>query len=248
MRGLYTAASALLAGQVILEVISNNLANQNTPGYREDRVACRAFPEVLIRRVEKGSGDSGPIGSLDQGVAVEEVFTPQRPGPLESTGRMWDLAVVGEGFFTILTEEGIRYTRNGHFHVNADGYLVTDRGDLVMGTNGPLQPGGAEARVGPDGMVYVGGDPLDQLQLAFFAPQTLLRKDGSNLFALEGPPLPAEQEGEVRQGFLENSNVDLPRQVVGLMEVRRRYESAQKVVQAYDQLLSHAANELGILR
>jgi hypothetical protein len=131
-----------------LDAVANNLANVDLSGYKRDTPVDKAFPEILLRRMNDdgvyrfplGSVDTTPIvGRLGTGVELNEVFTVFEQGPLKQTENPFDLALEGAGFLSIATEAGERYTRNGSFHLNDEGWLVTKHGEPVLGENGPLQ-------------------------------------------------------------------------------------------------------------
>ncbi len=251
MRGLYIAETAMLVQEARLEATSNNLANLRAGGYKRDRAVAVSFAEWLISRRESGIGAGAPpvagtpAGSMPHGVAVSEVYTDFSGGVLEETGRPLDLALVGEGYFQVETPDGFRYTRNGHFMVNAEGFLVTAAGERVWGVNGPLPVGGGEVSVSPDGSITAGGAPAGRLRIAVFPPGSTLIKAGRNLF--QAPVPAAEGQGEVWSGYLEGSNVDLAREMVTLIEIRRSYEAVQRAFASCDAVLKKAANDLGDL-
>lgn len=252
MRGLYNAAGAMLVNQVRLENISNNIANLNTPGFKRSEVVVRTFPEILLFRLENVSPSRaapyGPIGIAAENIAVEEMPLIQLPGTLWSTGRRLDLALKGEGFFVLDTPQGLRYTRDGHFLLSDQGYLVNRRGFPVLGEGGPLFLGEGVPVIDSQGRVFLEGEPVDRLLLVAFDREAPLWKDGHNLFqAGEGAVAQPAAEAVVFQGYLEESNADLARQVTDLVRVRRSYEAAQRIAQTYDQILSRAANELASL-
>ncbi len=148
IRGLYTGASGMVVQQNRLDEIANNLANVDLNGYKKDTAIEKAFPELLMRRMNDdgvyrfpmGSVDTTPIvGRLGTGVETNEVYTNFEQGAMKQTENDFDLALEGSGFMTVQTEQGERLTRNGAFHVNTDGYLVTKTGDFVLGENGPVK-------------------------------------------------------------------------------------------------------------
>jgi flagellar basal-body rod protein FlgG len=148
VRGLFTAASGMNVQQNRLDEIANNLANVDLNGYKKDTAIQKAFPEMLIRRMNDngvyvfpmGSVDTTPlVGTLGTGVETNEVYTNFTQGPLKQTENPFDVALEGDGFMTVLTPQGERLTRNGAFVVNSDGYLVTKEGDFVEGESGPIR-------------------------------------------------------------------------------------------------------------
>jgi flagellar basal-body rod protein FlgF len=148
VRGLYTAASGMGVQQNRLDEIANNLANVDLTGYKKDTAIQKAFPQMLMRRMNDngvyvfpmGSVDTMPIvGSVGTGVETNEVYTSFTQGGLKQTENDFDVALESGGFLTVQTPQGERLTRNGSFLVNSDGYLVTKAGDYVLGDNGPLK-------------------------------------------------------------------------------------------------------------
>jgi flagellar basal-body rod protein FlgF len=148
IRGLYTGASGMVVQMHRLDTISNNLANVDLNGYKRDTAINKAFPEILLRRMNDdgmfvfplGSIDTTPIvGKLGTGAELNEVFTAFTQGSLKQTENPFDLALEGQGFLTVLLPDGERYTRNGSFLLNDEGFLVTKRGEFVMGENGPIK-------------------------------------------------------------------------------------------------------------
>jgi flagellar basal-body rod protein FlgG len=242
----------MLVNQVRLENISNNLANINTPGYKRSEVVARAFPEILLYRTERVNGRgrtlASPVGLAAENIAVEETFVVNISGALFSTGRHLDLALQGPGFFVVETPQGLSYTRDGHFQISAEGILVNSLGYPVLGESGPITLKTGQPVVDSAGNIYEESELVDRLQLLAFVPENSLWKDEYNLFQVVEGAIPQRAgEAEVLQGYLEESNADLTRQMTDLVKARRSYEAAQKIFQTYDRLLSRAANELGSL-
>ena len=266
LRGLYTSASGMLAEQVRVDVLSNNLANVQTAGFKRQTVVQSAFPEMLLRRVYDPvpvsggvapAGASGQatgalydprpvIGRLGTGTYIDGTYSDLSPGALRYTGNPLDMALEGQGFFTVETPAGVRFTRDGRFTLDADGWLVTLEGHRVLGEAGPIQIQGRDVHVTEGGEVWVDGALAGVLALRDFAdPQGLVR-EGSSLWAptaWSGQPQPAA--ARVREGYLEESNVNVVTAMVELIAAYRSYEANQRVIQAYDQTLGKAVNELG---
>lgn len=249
IRGIYTAASGMMVEAARLETITNNLANSETTGFKRDLALQRAGTERPVLRV----GDSTStwplqpvIGSLGTGSLVDGIHTAHEQGALRETGRKLDLAVSGSGFFTVETPQGLRFTRNGAFTLDAERYLQNDAGHRVMGTEGFLQIPAGELTVEHDGRLFVDGAQVGRLRLADFAEPELLRKQGESLFATLQAELPAT--AQVKQGFLESANVQLIQEMVRMIATQRAYETNQRALQAQDELLGRAVNEIGSLR
>ena len=223
-RGLYIAASGMLAEQVRQDQIANDLANAATPGYKADRTSQAGFGELLLANSATGQV-VGPQGTAVQVSAVETDFTPK---PAKDTGEPLDFAIVGEGFFAVQAANGTRYTRNGQFQADAQGRLVTPQGDPVLGRGGRTLSVGADGRVDPRALEVVNlRNP---------------RKDGDNLVAGTAAGAAA---GQVRAGALESSGADAARSMVDMIASMRAFEAGQKVIQTIDETLGKAATQVG---
>ncbi len=255
MRGLYLAEGAMLVQQAQLQVISNNLANLRTTGYKKDIGVETSFAEWMIHElrpvqdVHRGRSLLTPIGSMAHNVATQETVTSFLQGPLEVTDRNLDFAIFGNGFFQVEGEDGVLYTRNGRFTLDVDGNLVNADGYTVVGEDGPITVPTDEVYTRPDGSLYYldeegGVVEAGRLDIAAFGPDTLLEKFGYNYFVTDDAA-DGEEEYELVSGILEGSNANLAREMTSLMKVRRSYEAAQKIMITYDQLLDRVANEVG---
>jgi flagellar basal-body rod protein FlgF len=224
-RGLYIAASGMLAEQIRQDQIASDLANAATPGYKSDRTVQREFGGLLL----SNSATGAVVGSQSTAVQVDRVETDFSPKPSRETGEPLDFAITGEGFFAVRTADGVRHTRNGQFTVSPQGLLVTAQGDQVLGR------GGRTVRVGDDGRV----DPraLDVVRLE--NP----RKEGDNL--VSGTPAGGAGTGQVRAGALEVSGADATRSMVDMIASLRAFEAGQKVIHAIDETLGRSASTVG---
>lgn len=253
MRGLYLAATGMVVQQLRQEIISHNLANATTTGYKAAYATQRSFPEVLLMRLE-GQYSQGAVGAFSPGVMMDAVEVDFSPGPLEETGRPTDLALVDRPgqpltFFAVQVGDEIRYTRNGHFRVGPTGYLETTEGYPVLGETGPLRVGEGKWRVDSQGRVWVEEQQVDRLLLRGFGQPQALQKLENNLFIAPAEAIPQEvAEIEVKQGFLERSNLDAVREIIDMLAALRAYEAGQKVIQVQDELLGKMVNEAGSMR
>ncbi len=260
VRGLYTAWTGMINQQKRLDVISNNMANADTTGYKKQGVTSKSFDDELTLRVHNNNGYSNPlshrIGDMSLGVKIGETYHDLSQGSLRETGNTYDLALNGEdGFFTIRTtnkqgETSVKYTRDGSFTVNTEGYLVTKDGNYVLDTNGEqIQiPGAQTARdVSFDafGNITVDGQQVATLGIAGFDnPQALLLY-GENMYdATDAAGLRAGT-ATIEQGYLEMSNTNVITEMVNMITVTRAYEAGQKVIQTTDQTLDKAVNQIG---
>ena len=213
---IYILASGMLLQERKLDVSANNLANMDTPSFKRDLLLASAL------YVE-------PTGNFVYPV-IDSVFTDLSQGPLRQTDNPLDLAIEGEGFFGVLTPEGVRFTRKGNFSLDREGYLVTEEGYRVLDRDmNPILVGGS-AEVDPEGNVYVEGDLVATLGVwELEDPQ----KAGFDLFT--GNPVPA-RDFRIRQGFLEMSNVNGILEMVRIIETSRAHEVYSRLVQALDEV------------
>ena len=225
-RGLYIAASGMLAEQARQDLIAHDLANASTPGYKADRVASASFGEMLLHDTRSGQ----TIGALGLGTQIAEQVVDTSPGPLRDTGEPLDFAVEGEGFFAVRTAAGVRYTRDGQFAASSRGTLVTAAGNDVLG------PGGGPVAVGADGRVAASAIGVVAL--------TNARREGDTLFTGTAG---AAGAGSVRQGALEGSAVDPVHTMVEMLGSLRAFEAGQRVITTIDSTLQKAANQVGSL-
>jgi flagellar basal-body rod protein FlgG len=226
-RGLYLAASGMLAEQVRQNQIANDLSNASTPGYKADRTTQQSFGSLLLGNSMTGQS----IGSQTTSVQVTGEITDFTAQPLKDTGEPLDFAITGDGFFALQTANGTKYTRNGQFNTNAQSQLVTADGDRVLGRNGRPLTIGADGKVDPRN--------LDVVLL------TNPKKGGGNLVT-GTPGRPAGQvAGQVRSGALEGSGADPTTAMVDMIASMRAYESGQKVIQTIDASLGKATSEVG---
>ncbi|GGK25591.1 flagellar hook-basal body complex protein FlhO [Caldalkalibacillus thermarum] len=305
-KGIYSAASGMIAAERVQEILSHNLANAQTPGFKQDRAAVRSFPEMLLQRLEaspssragrsqpgRGGRLETPIGTLHTGVYMQESIPRFGQGPLQETGRALDVAIVdqylppnpetgrrGHLFFAVQAGDGeIRYTRNGQFVLDQDGYLVTPEGYYVLDeTLNPIYAGHDRLVISEDGRVLLdpqaaGGAPADvnpepRLWLGYTEhPERLIRErhglwrwpggEGEEPFAepqlaanvpfLTDPANPGGIPFALKQGFLEQSNVDVTQTMTQMLMHYRLYEANQKVLQTYDRNMELAANQIGKL-
>ncbi|MDF2570311.1 MAG: flgG 2 [Sporomusa sp.] len=242
IRGVYTAASGMLAETTRTDTIANNLANGNTTGYKKDIAISKDFANILIQRINDGQNPA-TVGRLGLGSIIDEIATIQTTGIMRPTGNTLDFAVDGKGFFAVETPAGVRFTRNGSFSRNVQGELVTSEGYQVLGQNGAIRIPEGQVSVEKTGRVTVDGVDAGQLRLVEFADDRQLVKEGASLFRAPNNGRPAT--GKVEQGMLEQSNVNIVSEMVNLISGYRAYEVNAKTVQAHDQLLDKAVNEVG---
>ncbi|QWR78814.1 flagellar basal-body rod protein FlgF [Candidatus Magnetomonas plexicatena] len=234
-KGMYIAASGAVSKMKELELVSNNIANSNTYGYKLDRMGFKDFLLTELNDMEQ------PNDARDM-TYHSGVYTDRSMGGLIHTGNQLDVAINGPGYFVL---DGGRYTRNGNFKVNSEGFLVNDDGRLVQGTSGPIGIPNGDINISSDGNVSVNGVPIDKLQVVEFATPSSVYKQGDSTFASEEAPI--ESNSTVEQGHLETSNVNIVREMVNMIELYREYEAHQKVMQAFDEATSKVTNNMANL-
>ncbi|WP_371372225.1 flagellar basal-body rod protein FlgF [Sporomusa aerivorans] len=242
IRGIYTSASGMLAETTRADTIANNLANGNTTGYKKDIAISKDFASLLIQRINDGK-NVPTIGTLGLGSEIDEIATIHTTGPMRTTGNPLDFAVDGNGYFAVETQTGLRYTRNGSFTRNAQGELVNSEGQRVMGQNGVIRIPDGKLSVNESGQISVDGVAAGQISLVAFDNERELLKEGASLFL--APDNGRQATGKVMQGMLEQSNVNVISEMVNMISAYRAYEVNSKTVQAHDQLLDKAVNEVG---
>lgn len=275
-RGLYTATSGMMANNRKQQILTNNLANASTPGFKQDQSVIRAFPEQLIKamQVKGANGESmkmghSTLGTLNTGVYTQEGVPSFLQGALKDTGNTTDFALVDEllpvnpitqkkgslVFAVGLENNEVRYTRNGQFTVDQNGFLKTSDGYNVLNQNlQPIQVNSKEFTVQENGQIILqNGTATNRLWLGVTENPEQFVKEGQGLLRWEGNPEDAPQSIAatgvngpfIKQGFIEQSNVDLTQTMTEMMNTYRGFESNQKVIQAYDRSMEKAVTEIG---
>lgn len=223
--GIYELIDGSLIHALRFETISNNLANQETTAFKKDIIS---FNETLTMNY---------VSEID--------FAP---GPIRYTGNDLDMALEGKGFFKVQTPQGIRYTRDGAFKINVEGVLVTGSGDAVLGQNGAINISGKKVSVANSGEVFVDEVSVDKLALVDFEQPGLLKKEGRSyyLYPEDGTGMINAVKTEVKQNYLEKSNVSPTEEMIKMIEAYRAFESAQKAIQSIDEVTSKLVNDTGL--
>ncbi|OIJ11720.1 flagellar biosynthesis protein FlgC [Anaerobacillus alkalilacustris] len=269
IRGFYTSAAGMIAQQRRQEMLTNNLANANTPGFKADDASLRSFPNMLVKAMggdNRPLGNSHHVGELSTGVYLQEKTLNFRQGDIHETNNSTDIALFqgvvpvneetgrpGALFFTVENNNGdTRYTRNGSFTVDGQGFLTTGEGFYVLDNNGDrIQVANEDFRVSREGIIFNDVGEITQLNVAFVENPNLLVKEGNGLLRYEGeePVGTAVGNGaityQLQQGFIERSNVDATQTMTDMMTAFRAFEANQRVLQAYDRSMEKAANEIG---
>jgi flagellar basal-body rod protein FlgF len=218
-----TAASGLRARLESLDLLANNLANASTGGYKADREFYSLY--IAPEAVESDAPTTMPL--------IERPWVDLSQGTLHSTGNSLDVALSGKGFFTVDGPAGPLYTRNGSFHLAADGRLLTADGYPVRGANGTLTlVTSRPIEILRDGTVQQNGQVIGQLAIADFTSSASLAKQGNNYFIGDGtPPASAPRNTTIEQGQLEESNTAHAEGAVRLVGIMRQFEMLQKAAQ-----------------
>ncbi len=254
VKGLYTAYTGMINEQHRMDVLTNNLANSTTVGFKKEGTTSQSFDTVLMYKLKDTSEAPNiprRIGYDQLGVKIGENYTDYSQGSFKITDNKLDLALSGDGFFSIeftnkAGETSEKYTRDGSFTLTQEGYLVTKDGDYVMGTNGrikldPLR----DVSVDSSGLIAQEGVPVAQLKITDFEDYDYLKKYGENfLEPVEGARM-KQANFKVYSGYLEMSNVNIVTEMVDLIAITRQYESNQKIIKSIDETLDIAANQLG---
>ncbi len=254
LKGLYTAYTGMINEQNRVDTLSNNLANSATTGFKKEGTTSQAFKDVLAYKIKDTSepGIARRLGTMNMGVKIGENYVDYSQGPFHETGNDFDLALSGNGFFAVdfMDKEGnciLKYTRDGAFTLNVDGALVNKNGDYLMSTNNThiiLDPT-QDFRVDRQGVIYQNDVAMAQIQLVDFEDYDYLERYGENYFQPVEGATQIAATAQVYGGYLEASNVQVVKEMVDLIAFTRAYESNQKIVQAYDETLGTAVNDVG---
>lgn len=253
IRGLYTSSAGMQVEELRQETIANNLANLNTAGFKRDMAIVEARGGMKLWRTNNpttanplGPTQNVAIGTLGTGVEVQRFAKVFEQGSLRQTDNPLDVALQGDGFFTVQAANGEHlYTRAGNFTLDQQGYLVDNDGQQVLGEHGPIHLGSGKVNITGDGTIQVDGRTVDRLALARFDnPDGTLEKLGDTLFRFHGTGQPPVSTALVKQGALEQANVNSVHEMVEMIAAMREYEANSKALQAHDQALGHAVNDV----
>lgn len=254
LRGLYTSALGMTTQINKMDVVSNNIANADTTGFKKDITITQSFSDEMMKKLDdpkyKLIKHSDDLGNVNLGVFVDMVHTDFTSGSLKQTSGSLDLALDGEGFFSISVTDNNgeaieKYTRDGSFTIDSQNRLVTKEGNLVLGESGPIVIPNGEINITDDGDIYSNGEFVDKLKLTDFENKETLRKFGDNLYDIIDETNVREFSGKITQGFLEASNVNTVQEMVNMITISRIYEANQKMIQTHDSTLGRAVNDLG---
>ena len=263
VKGLYTAYTGMVNEQRRLDTLTNNLANSNTTGYKKEGATAQSFDDELAIRIKDTSSNLMPrrMGIINMGVDIGETYTDWSQGAFKITDKPADLALAGQGFFAVeFTDKygntSIKYTRDGEFQVDRDGYFRTADGDYLLNMNAALNGQTGEqayVRIDPlldysvnqQGYIYQDGGLVAQVGFVDFADYNYLEKYGENFVQpIEGGQVIAST-ATIEQGALESSNVNIVDEMVSMITIQRAYDAGQKMIQAEDEALEMAVSQVG---
>lgn len=283
LKGLYTAYTGMINEQHRMDVMTNNLANADTNGFKKEGATSQAFDSVLAYKI-KDLSEAGNIPRLlstpkaideyelnneanpdyaenrvtrvgmNLGVKTGENYVDYSEGPMKVTDNPLDLAIAGNGFFAVeytnkAGETSTKYTRDGNFTMDRQGYLMTQDGDFVLGDSGRrIRLNTAlPVSIDRDGNITQEGETVATVGLTDFEDYNYLERFGENFFQpLEGAT-EIEADADIRAGVLEMANMSIVTEMVNMIAIQRQYDSNQKVITTYDESLDIAVNQLGKL-
>ncbi len=240
IQGLYTASTGMTALLQKQDQIANNLANSNTTGFKQSGLFTSAYQKLL-------SNDQNQVFA-NREIKADEVYVDYSEGTLRQTKSPLDLCIKGSGFFKIMTSDGVRYTRNGNFALSSEGFLVTNDGSKLIGTEGYIRvERDMPVQFTESGEVIQNGESKGVIKIVDFEKPYSMRRCGDSRFAPLNPEaLELKSENfALKQGFLEGSNVDVIRNMVQMISSYRNFEADQKALHAQDETLDKAVNEVG---
>ena len=257
VRALYTAWTGLRNEEKRMDVVTNNMANADTTGFKKIDVTSQSFDRQLAVKIDDetiGLNLKQGIGGVNLGVKIGETFYDMSQGNFRQTEDQYNFALSGNGFFTISTTdksgtEHTRYTRDGDFTVTKDGFLVTKDGDYVLAEGGNrIQIPDAnlvKISVNQLGEIYSENNYVATLQLVDFESYEALSSYGENMYEAVDEAVLTDADATVQQGYLEMSNVNMVTEMVDMIAITRAYETNQKMIQTIDKALDKAVNEIG---
>ncbi|MCI9361499.1 MAG: flagellar hook-basal body protein [Hungatella sp.] len=265
-QGFYNLTSGMLTQNRNLNVISNNMVNIQTPGYKRDKMVSTTFQEEMLYRTGKRYKENPePLATTSKIRTAERTYVNYEQGGFEETDGIFDVALNGEGFFVINTANGPGYTRNGSFRVDDEGYLCLNNVGRVQGADGqPIQIDNENFTISSRGVISVveserteGGDEegetaettvreLGTLRVVDFEDYEQLHKEDYGVYTTNQAALQVENPS-VLWKTLERSNVDIMEEMTSMITAQRALQSAAQVLKMYDQVMSKASSDVGRL-
>ncbi len=249
-KGFYNLTSAMLTQGRNLDVISNNMTNVATAGFKTDRYTFSTFQDVMWKRVGNMDKKYTDLGNQSWITAPSKLYTDYTQGPIEETGQPLDFAIEGDGFFALENPDGERiYTRNGNFSLDGEGYLWLSGYGRVLDTEGnPIQL--VTDHVEADsygGMFTLNGGFLGRIGVYRFEDNGALEKNDHGFFVSENEGEVVNNAVKVHQKWIERANIDMVEQMSHMITAQRAYQSAAEVTKIYDEVMKQATTEVGRL-
>lgn len=242
-QGIYTAAAGAIAMEDRLNIISNNIANLNTTGFKKDQMSF----EQYMKQLDTSSLYPGQYRTVPIDVVAVSSSIDLTPGPSVKTGNPLDIALMGDGFFVVNTDKGLRYTRAGSFQLNTDNTIITPQGYSLQGNGGDISidPKKSDLVIDSVGKITQDGDELSTLQVVKIPPEALIRQ-GNNLFSVKEGITPEPVETiSLYQGSIEKANVNPVMEMVEMIATSRAYDSFQKVIRSMNDTYSYSMHNVG---
>jgi len=234
--GIKIMANAGMKQIYRLDRATHNIANVNTPGFKAER----------FRFLKPSTKEVADIGNPSQGTVTSVDYSP---GIMEKTGNILDLAINGKGFFSVQTNDGVGYTKDGRFKINANRELVTPTGEYVLGRRGKITIDGNDIMISQDGKISLSGNEVDELKIVSFSEPSALVKNDKGLYRdpdnLAGEK--KDEDSKIQSGYLELSNVQAVMEMVEMINIQRTFESYQKVILTISEQNKMSTNRIGKL-
>ncbi len=241
LSGIKTAVQGMTIQQQKQDQIANNLANSNTTGYKKSQLFASSIEKYL-------TNDQLQV-SAERELRADESFVDYSEGVIRQTGRDLDVAIHGSGFFTVMSQSGMQYTRDGSFSLNANGFLVTNSGEKVFGDDGFIRADreGGKVSILEDGSVMQDGQEIDKLRITDFdKPYNMVRTGANRMRPLKSNTPTRMSEGfALKQGHLEGSNVDVIEEMTAMISSSKNYEAIASALKTQDETLGKAVNQVG---
>ena len=258
VKGLYIAYTGMIHEQNRMDIMSNNIANADTTGFKKEGSTSQAFTDVLAVKIKDVTEGGSPRnvrteGLMQPGVKIGENYVDHSQGSFRETGNTFDLALSDRGFFQIefTNKAGVtstKYTRDGNFTLNKEGDLVNQNGDYVLSSNGshirldPLK----QTTIDKQGQIRQGENVVATIGVTDFEDYDYLKRYGENYFeTIDGATEVRPQNTDVYSGYLEMANMSVVTEMVNMITISRQYEANQKMIQTFDTTLDTAVNQLG---
>lgn len=241
LRGIDAASAGMVADEGWQQILANDLAQLNTPGYKSEMPVIGSFQTLLVSRTGQ---DAGTVGAQSGGAAIVAATTDWSEGALQQTGNPLDLAIQGSGFFAVRTPQGVRYTRAGDFSLDAAGNLVTPQGYFVLSTAGTPLKAGTNAQIAPDGALTSSSGSAGQIGV-WNPALTSLTDTGGGLYQTSAAAPPLLTGAQLTPGALEGSNVQAPEVLAAMIQVLRHFQAGQQFVTQDTTTIDRFLQEVG---